>query len=331
MSNITRYRADDYPERATIRFGGVPIDLTGCSFLMTVNRVAKPADTSDQVFQSVGEIVVPASNGQVEFPIAGTTDPGEYFFDMEMTDTNGKVKTFKDGEYLVLQDITKGDEEFEWTPDEAPADGASVPADGTDGLLYFGYDFPAPGDITYQTRDARRVVRSTLESSTQWRPATFDPRGEGIPRQYFSPFGWELRVTIVLELASVEFQMQSINTADVFALVLDTRTGTPVVAPYGQVIDTSTGETIYADGSPPSTAGWTDADWYTVGLRLAVSGETFFHVAPEGDPDNWVQFFSANTMAQTTSPFRAQTKATRVLPEDPSAVFDLWKLQWRRI
>ena len=164
MSNITRYRADDFPIRVTIKdANGNALDITGCTFLLTVSEEADPSDAVEEIFSAVGTIIAPASSGVVEFSPPGTSVVGVFYFDIQMTDSLGKIKTIDKGQYTILQDITKSDEEFEWTPNETPSDGAPfVPFSNSESLyLLNGNDLT--GAFTYETRDTRRVIRDSFE------------------------------------------------------------------------------------------------------------------------------------------------------------------------
>ena len=70
---ITRYRADDHPIRVNLSSGGVPLDITGCTFILTVSASELPDDASGEIFSVAGSIVAPASGGVVEFDPPGTT------------------------------------------------------------------------------------------------------------------------------------------------------------------------------------------------------------------------------------------------------------------
>jgi hypothetical protein len=75
---------------------------------MTLSTVANPTDTTTQVYQILGDIV-DAANGVVEF--SPTLDQanrvGYFYFDVQMTDSYGKVSTLVTGTYVYKQDITK--------------------------------------------------------------------------------------------------------------------------------------------------------------------------------------------------------------------------------
>lgn len=110
MSQITRFRGDTVPDRITVQVNGVPVDITGYQFRLTVNPSRDPADDTAQLFQVVGVIIAPATDGVVEFaptPVQADQVPGVYFYDIEQVDTAGRVKTIMKDVYIFEQDITK--------------------------------------------------------------------------------------------------------------------------------------------------------------------------------------------------------------------------------
>jgi hypothetical protein len=111
VPNISRHRGDTFPIilYLTDEDTGRPFPIPGGStFLFTVNGNASPTDASDQVFQSVGEIVN-ASLGSVRFPVdpAAADILGTFYHDAQMTGPTGLIRTVDHGEYVVEQDITK--------------------------------------------------------------------------------------------------------------------------------------------------------------------------------------------------------------------------------
>lgn len=109
MATITRYRGDTAPDQFTVQRDGVAVDITGCTFKLTVNSEQNPVDITNQLFQLTGTITN-AALGQVEFsPTALQADqlPGRYFYDVQMTDTGGGIRTATKGSYRFKEDITK--------------------------------------------------------------------------------------------------------------------------------------------------------------------------------------------------------------------------------
>lgn len=109
MTAIIRYRGDTAADQFTITRDGAAVNITGCTFKLTVNSQKDPTDTANQLFSLTGTITG-ASSGQVEFaPTSLQADqlPGRYFYDVQMTDATGAVRTAIKGVYRFLEDITK--------------------------------------------------------------------------------------------------------------------------------------------------------------------------------------------------------------------------------
>jgi hypothetical protein len=111
MTIITRKRGDTYAETIIVVTAGTttPIDVTGCTFLLTVDPAKAPADNTNNLFDIVGTIL-DAPAGEVEFaPSALDADqlPGTYYYDIQMTDGAGRVRTVALDKWVVTQDITK--------------------------------------------------------------------------------------------------------------------------------------------------------------------------------------------------------------------------------
>ena len=113
LGDLEWYRGDSYPINILIKnkSTGQPIDLTGYSFLLTCSSVKDPVDTSSQLFQVDGVIPDQTTNtGEVVFTPSETDtaiDPGKYFYDIEMTDPVGNIRTIAKYKFNILQDITK--------------------------------------------------------------------------------------------------------------------------------------------------------------------------------------------------------------------------------
>lgn len=106
---IERTRGDTYADEFTITLkdNWQPANLAGCSFLLTLNSLKEPIDTTTQVYQITGQ-VVPLEGKVLCAPTAEQADRiGKFYFDLQMTDATGKVRTVLSGTYIYKQDITK--------------------------------------------------------------------------------------------------------------------------------------------------------------------------------------------------------------------------------
>lgn len=111
MTDIRRKRGDTYAEELEITSSttGLVLDITGYSFVLTVDPEQFPS-TSDNNLMSVTGSITDAVNGLVEFaPTALDADqtPGSYYYDIQMTDAAGRVRTIQEGRFIIIQDISK--------------------------------------------------------------------------------------------------------------------------------------------------------------------------------------------------------------------------------
>lgn len=108
--NLCRTKQDTFPWEFTVtNSAGTALDITGASFLLTVNTEPDPEDTTNQVFQLTGTIIN-ATGGVVRFVATGTQmdiGPDTFFYDIQMTDSGGAVRTIAKGEFQVLAQITQ--------------------------------------------------------------------------------------------------------------------------------------------------------------------------------------------------------------------------------
>jgi hypothetical protein len=110
MTDITRRRGDTYADEFTIKSKKTrqPIDITGYTFLMTLDPSRSPVNSSSNIYQLDG-VIVDAVNGRVEFaPSAPQADRiGKFFYDVQMIDGAGRKRTVVLAKYTYEQDITK--------------------------------------------------------------------------------------------------------------------------------------------------------------------------------------------------------------------------------
>ena len=112
IGDITWYRADSFPIELTLtnKLTKMAIDITGYSFLFTVNSIEDPPDDTDQVFQVAGVLDADPTTGKVSFTPTktDTAQPiATYYYDVQMTDGSGNVRTIAKFRFFIHQDITK--------------------------------------------------------------------------------------------------------------------------------------------------------------------------------------------------------------------------------
>ena len=106
---ICRKRGDTYPITFTIKdSAGVVIDITGFTYLLTVDPSEEPADALANLFQLTG-VVALGTDGKVAFTLSvGEADNlGEFFYDIQQTDGASALRTVVKSTWVFEQDITK--------------------------------------------------------------------------------------------------------------------------------------------------------------------------------------------------------------------------------
>lgn len=111
LQEIDRVRGDTKPIPfiLTTDDTGLPVDITGYTFLLSVDTQQNPPDAVTQVFQVAGSII-DAPNGKIQFQLTiGQADqtPGTYWYDVQVTEASGAIVTLLKGKWRVRQDITK--------------------------------------------------------------------------------------------------------------------------------------------------------------------------------------------------------------------------------
>lgn len=218
-----------------------------------------------------------------------------------------------------------------WTPSLLPANGDVPVIDGSEHFVIANLD-EAP-DWTYETRDARRVMRMhTLTPGGSGYDALMAV-GPEFDRQTFVDFGWEWKVTFYSNLSYFAWRVwggfggfQSIYPK------IDNRGGTVSLSLSGSFIDEN--GFVHSDSGVvlPDTSGWGADDWYTIGIRIAADRTPYAMLKRESDPDNWLLLHPTLKWLEATS----ATPPPRLLllreaVEDPASVVDLWKWEWRTV
>lgn len=110
MTEIVRKRGDTYAEQLTVTdTSGAAMNIAGYTFVLTVDPNKYPTSAATNLFSIAGTIITPAA-GTVEFvPTLANADqtPGRYYYDIQMTDDAGRIRTIDSGDWVVIQDISK--------------------------------------------------------------------------------------------------------------------------------------------------------------------------------------------------------------------------------
>lgn len=112
IGEIEWYRGDSYPLDLTIKNknDSTVIDLTGYSFILTVDTSSAPTTDATKVFEVAGVLNADPTTGKVSFtPTALQTGitPKTYYYDVQMTDASGNIRTIAKNKWKIKQDISK--------------------------------------------------------------------------------------------------------------------------------------------------------------------------------------------------------------------------------
>ena len=92
----------------TINVDGSPVDLTGTTIATEFRFRTKTGTVVKSVNNSAGMTITDAVNGVVEIdeftPV--TWSPDTYYYDVQITFTDGTIKTYVQGTVKILQDVT---------------------------------------------------------------------------------------------------------------------------------------------------------------------------------------------------------------------------------
>lgn len=111
MTDITRKRGDTYADEIEVKSQntGLVLDVTGYTFVMAIDPSKFPETATNNLY-SINGTILDGPNGIVEFaPSAVQADqiPGIYYYEIQMTDTTGRIRTISSGKYTYTQDIVK--------------------------------------------------------------------------------------------------------------------------------------------------------------------------------------------------------------------------------
>ena len=112
LGEITWYRGDSYPILLTLKSDTVAINLTGYAFILTVDSIQNPPDDKTKKFSVVGVVDPDQTVNTGKFTLKPTTtdtniDSGTYYYDLQMTDPSGNIRTIAKDKWKMVQDITK--------------------------------------------------------------------------------------------------------------------------------------------------------------------------------------------------------------------------------
>lgn len=104
---LNRTRGDTSPDVITVKAGGSAVDLTGCSALMTLNTLRNPPDNTTEVYQVAGVISLFDSSISFSPTVEQADQVGLFYYDIQLTEANGAIRTLVKDVCVYTQDITK--------------------------------------------------------------------------------------------------------------------------------------------------------------------------------------------------------------------------------
>jgi hypothetical protein len=112
--DIERRRGDTRAIQITLKSNGTAVSVVGFSALLTISTEKDPPDATTLVYQATGTPAnSPATDGVIAFDFSDFASqspqlvPGNYFYDIQITDAGGLLSTPVKGKFKIEQDITK--------------------------------------------------------------------------------------------------------------------------------------------------------------------------------------------------------------------------------
>lgn len=321
--DITRVKGDTYALRLWLvdPDNGGALDLNNADTVtLTVDEREEPDDESTVVFQLVGQVIDP-DKGIVDFPINATqaNNLGDFFYNVTVVYLDTTVSTVSSGPFTFVENIAES-ETFTWVPASAPADGAIVPADGSDTfVIAAGYSGGA--DLAYGTVDGRRIIEIVS-------PADFRYWGFKVyptPQSLITVLpGWYVVVTCYLDQAELNIQASDPAWTALNSAHLNLQAA-PDLTIYSRA-GTVAGELYTAANPVIDPTGWT-AGWYEIGLRMTTAGGVETMVRPEsGLAYAWEAFDYGAEILRTNDPLGVSIAMAPI--DDPTARCAISEVEW---
>jgi hypothetical protein len=109
-SDLKRTRGDTYADEVQVTSITTksPVNIKDYTFVLTLDLSESPMTDVNNLYVLQGEIINAAA-GLVEFaPTAEQTNRvGTFYYDIQMIDTKGRIRTIDYGVYTFAQDISK--------------------------------------------------------------------------------------------------------------------------------------------------------------------------------------------------------------------------------
>ena len=108
--DITRKRGDTFSVNFVLeKPKGTAVDITGFLFVLTVDPAQEPGSAANNKFSITG-VIDDAAAGEYSFTPStaqAALAPGRYYYDVQLTDAAGALRTQDEGRWIIEQDISK--------------------------------------------------------------------------------------------------------------------------------------------------------------------------------------------------------------------------------
>ena len=103
-NQIDRYRGDTYSIEATIKKDEIPLDLSGADYDVVFGY--KKGKKKNLITGINGNI-----NGEISFPFPAIVSPGQYVYDIQVTDNtlagNNEIQTYVKDILNIIDDVSR--------------------------------------------------------------------------------------------------------------------------------------------------------------------------------------------------------------------------------
>jgi len=107
MNTIRKKKGDTVKDVFQLKYTSNVINIAGWSnFLLSITSLANPSNTSSLIEQQIGSIL-DIAKGIIGFKPTGLINIGNYFYDIQATNSDNEIITLTEGRYIVGQDRTK--------------------------------------------------------------------------------------------------------------------------------------------------------------------------------------------------------------------------------
>lgn len=104
--DVTVYKGDTWEEQLQGAIGAVPIDHTGCTFLLQV-RKKLGGEVLETLTELDGISIAGVDNDIVSIKKVMDFEPGVWVWDIQITFPDGTVKTPRGGKFTLVNDVSK--------------------------------------------------------------------------------------------------------------------------------------------------------------------------------------------------------------------------------